>query len=1341
MQRPMTIYCDTLAWRQYLLSEYGRSLSQLRDAERVGGGCWSDRGRAATGGIGRRGGCDGHRGGAVGCPARPVGTGGAATGAPGGVAETFPVGIAFAVVRAGGVLHAGPDSLGAAAERHGDRGRRTDGRSRSRRCQLDDPARQSGVLDGVPVHGRPGTLLVAVCAVRGGVVAAGQHARRYARRAEGSRTAAAHQMAQRRAGRRAQSGRRAVRSAVLRRPLHHLHRDRGERAQRAADRGAASPAICRQCHPRTSPGALSERLRNVLRRLRGARLGGIRPARALPAAVAAHRPGGDAGRHRTTRAHGDRAATRCAQLRLGAFGGIHQANEQEVAKETIYTLTKPRHAYRQRRPASGDLLARLSAAALANAELVVGRLSLHGPSDSRPRSRDPMDNRRRRSREDTMERGHQNHTVDMNEVLASQMSPQADQGRPQEGAGLRGTQRPSVARSKHRRAGKAFGDPDAQLQGGHGVADGVKRPIHRRANGHGVVAGGERASASRLTSANGGARRWHPPQERDPHAAPSMPTKRTRASSSSAAPVDPQDFLGGAWYECAPADLPPLKPVSLPPSAATSTSAPTTSSSPSVQKWWQQAEAALHRLSDHASRPHRAGRRAPAASPPHGTLMDTIAAHTLNVQSSPLHHLEDLRRLVHLATTEPLRTRPATARAQVGGVCRARLGRLGDDRRRLCHATHFGVYRFRVGAEDIVCHLRAGGGPGVRQRHGGVSGAAGHRRVVGAAGGASGTGTAVVGRAGVQAGCAAAQSGQQGAVLPAAAGQRTPPGHAAGGDASGAAFCGCPAQCLDTADDVAGIATPDQRRCSGEGGGTGGGSVQATARPVLRGVISVAAAMARRRRYRRGGEQHRATGHSPLPQSVPRVHATRAVSQPSAGGAAERRRRPGGRIAGGGHRRTGGRALHGGAPRQRRRLHPRPDAADADGPQRSLLPGAVRGAGRRALGHAGRQQTGGAVSGVSSGDEKRSVYTASAGDAEAAVADGLARALVHRLRGVDVDERGAVRRRAGTAADHVAAGVAARGGVWDEAAEEEEEHFVDVDRELDADDETCSKVAIPSPALPKPTYDITKRDPKYAGAEHTRLWELLLLRQHAHPTVCEFARTLLSGQRIEYSGDPVEDHTLSALLGRLSYRRRDRQERKGGGDRQRQPMNTYEALVGGREAVSTADRFLYDYFERSGLRERILHGRQEDAESEREEDDVMEALEERDIENDDEESVSSVDDLSEEEEDDGSSSGASAGTASSADVNDASVSDSAASSTSDARGDSTPRSEHALPRRHRRPPRRGDTRLPARRRSRQTDRSTAATSPHGSAPANKRRRARHSAVFASAEAYAHLLTE
>ncbi|KAK4538758.1 hypothetical protein CDCA_CDCA20G4783 [Cyanidium caldarium] len=32
MQRPMTIYCDTLAWRQYLLSEYGRSLSQLRDA-------------------------------------------------------------------------------------------------------------------------------------------------------------------------------------------------------------------------------------------------------------------------------------------------------------------------------------------------------------------------------------------------------------------------------------------------------------------------------------------------------------------------------------------------------------------------------------------------------------------------------------------------------------------------------------------------------------------------------------------------------------------------------------------------------------------------------------------------------------------------------------------------------------------------------------------------------------------------------------------------------------------------------------------------------------------------------------------------------------------------------------------------------------------------------------------------------------------------------------------------------------------------------------------------------------------------------------------------------------
>ena len=1004
-----------------------------------------------------------------------------------------------------------------------------------------------------------------------------------------------------------------------------------------------------------------------------------------------------------------------------------------------------------------------------------------------------------------MERGHQNHTVDMNELLASQMSPQADHGHPEEGAGWRGTQRPSVARGRHRRAGRAFGEPGAQLQGGHGVADGVKRPIRRRANGHGVVAGGERASA------NGGARRARPPRERGPHAAPSTPTKRPKASSSSAAPVDPQDFLGGAWYECAPADLPPLKSASLPPSVATSSSTPIASSSPSAQKWWQQAEAALHRLSDHAARPHRAGRRAPATSPPQGTLMDTIAAHTLNVQSSPLHHLEDLRRLVHLATTECKHRRQERWTA-VEALKDLFVHDLLPPGRKLVAfaARDWDAWATTAAATDAAATQRILAYTAFESELKTLYATYVHEAVQACA---NDTVEFLAQRAtGVLSELLVANPEQEQLLLAALVYKLGAPQRKV---ASKALYClqqlvteHHPAMRLVVARAVLRFAAAQRSAWTQQT------ALSESQRPTKGGAVAKAAAMAAAASKRPRGLYYAVSFLSQLRWRGGGVGVDTGAEESNTARQAIR--------------------LYLSLFRecmQREQSHSRLLAALLSGMQRAL-PAARRRAVDR-VDHARAHDDDGGDGddqvaeslGADIAAQVDALYTVvHRGNAVASTralmllmqmgrSDRFYRALYAVLAGERWDTLGGSKLAAlfqvchramksdpctprvlamlkrllqmalhapsstacgalmltsevlfaaeqaplramllrvlppapGEAASEVKEGTrSVQGGVWDEAAEEEEEHFVDVDRELDADDEACSKVAIPSPTLPTPTYDITKRDPKYAGAEHTRLWELLLLRQHAHPTVCEFARTLLSGQRIEYRGDPVEDHTLSALLGRLSYRRRDRQERKGGGDRQRQPMNTYEALVGGREAVSTADRFLYDYFERSGLRDRILRGRQEDAESEREEEDVMEALEERDVDNDDEESVSSADDLSEEEESDGSLSGASAeaaSSASSADMDDASVSDSVASSTSDARSDSTPGSEHALPRRHHRPPRRGDTRLPARRRSRQTDRATATAPPHGSAPANKRRRARHSAVFAPTEAYAHLLTE
>lgn len=45
-------------------------------------------------------------------------------------------------------------------------------------------------------------------------------------------------------------------------------------------------------------------------------------------------------------------------------------------------------------------------------------------------------------------------------------------------------------------------------------------------------------------------------------------------------------------------------------------------------------------------------------------------------------------------------------------------------------------------------------------------------------------------------------------------------------------------------------------------------------------------------------------------------------------------------------------------------------------------------------------------------------------------------------------------------------------------------------------------------------YDMNKREPIYAGAENTLLWELSLLASHYHPTVRKFATQIINGQPI-----------------------------------------------------------------------------------------------------------------------------------------------------------------------------------------------------------------------------------
>ncbi|NXW61819.1 CEBPZ protein, partial [Eurystomus gularis] len=73
------------------------------------------------------------------------------------------------------------------------------------------------------------------------------------------------------------------------------------------------------------------------------------------------------------------------------------------------------------------------------------------------------------------------------------------------------------------------------------------------------------------------------------------------------------------------------------------------------------------------------------------------------------------------------------------------------------------------------------------------------------------------------------------------------------------------------------------------------------------------------------------------------------------------------------------------------------------------------------------------------------------------------------------------------------------------------------------------------------SYDPLHRSPLYCGAESTSLWELKKARlsylsEHFHPSVALFAKTILEGNHIQYSGDPLQDFTLMRFLDRFVYR-------------------------------------------------------------------------------------------------------------------------------------------------------------------------------------------------------------
>ncbi|CAI5770653.1 enhancer-binding zeta [Podarcis lilfordi] len=118
-----------------------------------------------------------------------------------------------------------------------------------------------------------------------------------------------------------------------------------------------------------------------------------------------------------------------------------------------------------------------------------------------------------------------------------------------------------------------------------------------------------------------------------------------------------------------------------------------------------------------------------------------------------------------------------------------------------------------------------------------------------------------------------------------------------------------------------------------------------------------------------------------------------------------------------------------------------------------------------------------------------------------------------------------------------------------EEAEEEEEKLVDVDEETKII-KTEESVKPHDPASGASwvhhqnlaggknlgSYDPLHRNPSYCGADRTSFWELKKLSEHFHPSVALFAKTILEGNYIEYTGDPLQDFTLMRFLDRFVYR-------------------------------------------------------------------------------------------------------------------------------------------------------------------------------------------------------------
>jgi ribosome biogenesis protein MAK21 len=169
----------------------------------------------------------------------------------------------------------------------------------------------------------------------------------------------------------------------------------------------------------------------------------------------------------------------------------------------------------------------------------------------------------------------------------------------------------------------------------------------------------------------------------------------------------------------------------------------------------------------------------------------------------------------------------------------------------------------------------------------------------------------------------------------------------------------------------------------------------------------------------------------------------------------------------------------------------------------------------------------------------------------------------------------------------------------DNASDSEDEHIEDATK-VDTNGQAASK---------HPQYDPRKRDPDYAHADLSSLWELLPLQAHYHPSVSVLASKILKQEPIKEKPDPTI-YTLMSFLDKFSFRNAKTKTQvvhgtsimqpmanttkaadylitARGGDRLHDPVNSEQFWKKKVDSVREDEVFFHTYFEKAGKAKQV----------------------------------------------------------------------------------------------------------------------------------------------------------